>query len=124
MLLDLESDDEETMGLTGYHLSTKKRQLPTTPHPPQSFQPLPPSKTNRRPHTAGDFRSRRYRKQSLEEQVQLTGQLLTKPLDDQVQSVLDDRQPSHLTTANGQLSSQEDSAATTSHHAEKKPHKK
>ena len=125
VLLDVESDDEEMMGQASYQLRTKKRQLPATPHPPSSFQPLPPSKTKRRPHTAGDFRSRRYRKQSLEEQVQLVGQPVVKPLDgDRVHSILDDRQPSHLTSINGQVPSQEDSVVATSQHAEKKPHKK
>ena len=125
ILLDVESDDDEMMGQTSYPLSTKKRQLPATPHPPSSFQPLPPSKTKHRPHTAGDFRSRRYRKQSLEEQVELVGQRVVKPLNsDQVQSILDDRQPSHLTSINVQVPSQEDTAMATSQHAEKKSHKK
>jgi len=125
VLLDVESDDEETMGQASYPLSTKKQQFPATPHPPSSFQPLPPSKTKRRPHTAGDFRSRRYRKQSLEEQVELVGQPVIKPLDgDRVQSLLDDRQPSHLTSINGQVSSLEGHVLATRQHAEKKPHKK
>ena len=117
LLLDVEDDDNAS---SKHHVNTKKRQLPITPHPPSSVKPQPPSKYLKRPYTAGDFRSRRYRQRSVEEPVQFvdTGEKL--------ESHLDSRQPDHLIDVNGQhqdIFSLKD-PVNDPEHIEKKPPKK
>ena len=131
LILDVESDDENHLS-SGDHVHAKKRHLPVTPHPPSSVKPQPPSKQLKRPHTAGDFRSRRYRPRSVEEPVQFvdtshhdTGSDSTRNL----QSQLDSRRPDHLTDINEQYQDIHSRKKTVSsghdpEHSEAKPSKK
>lgn len=96
----MESDDQNYLSGENYR-STKQHHLPVTPHaPPLSVKPRPPSKHKKRPQTAGDFRSRRYRQRSVEEPVQFMDTLHHDVDNDRKK--LDSRQPDHLTDINGQ----------------------
>ena len=128
--MDVESDDEN-LSSSGQHPNTKKRHLPVTPHPPTLLKPQPPSKQLKRPHTAGDFRSRRYRQRSVEEPVQFvdTSHHDTGNDSGNLQSHLDSRQPDHLTDINGQYQDMHSLKETVSSghdpkHSETKPSKK
>ena len=98
LLLDVEEGDNTS---SKHRISTKKRQLPITPHPPPSVKPQPPSKHLKRPHTAGDFHSRRYRQRSVEEPVQLVD-TSHHNADRDGGKLEDSRQPDHLIDINGQ----------------------
>lgn len=101
--MDVQSDDDDDH-TTNKHHDTKKHHLPITPHPPSSFKPQPPSKQLKRPHTAGDFRSRRYRQRSVEEPMQYVGTSHDDADNDRkkIESCLESRQPDHLIDVNGQ----------------------
>ena len=95
------------------------------------IKPQPPSKQLKRPHTAGDFRSRRYRQRSVEEPVQFvdTSHHNTANNSGNLQSHLDSRQPDHLTDINGQYQDMHSLKETVSSghdpkHSETKPSKK
>ena len=120
--MDVEQDDDTS---SKHHRNTKKRHLPTTPHPPSSRKPQPPSKHIKRPHTAGDFRSRRYRQQSVEESVQFADTLHHKIDSDggKVESHSDSKQPDHLIDINGQYQDAH-SHKDSPEHIEKKSPKK
>ena len=96
--------DIESGGGDKNYSSNKKRQLPVTPHPPPSIKPHPPRKATRRPQTAGDFRSRRYRQRSVEEPVEFVNTVHhgTDDVEEKLESRLDSKQPGHLIDINGQ----------------------
>lgn len=86
----------------------------------------------KRPHTAGDFRTRRYRQRSVEEPVQVVDILHHDADNDggKVTSHLNySRQPDHLSDINGQhqdIHSLKETASISydTEHVEKKPPKK
>ena len=123
LLLDVEDDDNAS---SKHHVNTKNRHLPITPHPPSLIRPQPPSGHLNRPHTAGDFRSRRYRQRSMEEPIQFVNTSHHTDTERKLESHLDSRQPDHLIDINGQhqnVHSFKD-PVHDSEHNEKKPPKK
>lgn len=128
--MDVENDDKNHSS-SRHHVNSKKCQLPITPHPPPSVKPQPPSKHLKRPHTAGDFRSRRYRQRSVEEPVQFVDASHHDTDTDggKLESSLDSRQPDLLTDINGKYQDTHSLKETVSsgygpEHSEKKVPKK
>ena len=124
--MDVEDDDNAS---SKHDVNTKKRHLPITPHPPSSVKPQPPSRHLKRPHTAGDFRNRRYRQRSVEEPVQFVNTSYhtnTGSDERKLESQLDSRQPDHLIDVNGQHQDTHSLKGPVhdSEHIEKKPLKK
>ena len=122
--MDVDSDDANDKN----HASTKKRHLPVTPHPPSSIKPQPPSKHMKRPYTAGDFCSKRYRQRFIEEPIQFVDTYHYTDNDGgKLELRLDSRQPDHLTDINGQYQNVhclEDTTKSIVEPSEKKPPKK
>jgi len=120
--MDVEQDDDTN---SKHHGNTKKRHLPATPHPPSSHKPQPPGKHTKRPHTAGDFRTRRYRQRSVEESVQFVD-TLHHEIDSEggkIESHLDSKKPDPLIDINRDTYSHE-ASLNDPEHIEKKPPKK
>lgn len=123
LLLDVEDGDNAS---SKHHVNAKKRHLPITPHPPSSVKPQPPSKHLKRPHTAGDFHSRRYRQRSVEEPVQFVNTSYHTNTGSDERKFEDSRQPDHLIDINGQHQDVHSLKGPVydSEHIEKKPPKK